>query len=141
MPAGELNILARLGSCMQLGPYALACFTPLHGSTACGAFQRNECTGAAAKGIPLNDTMAPSGTPATRPPVTSTSRISARARGTNHTEAITNAKPESSFFTYRPPSRLRRLLGSTMKSVSAFVPIDQVMLDEQTPLVRFDPLN
>src|SRR4051794_32412119 len=98
---------------MQLGPYALACFTPLHGSTAWGAFQRNECTGGAANGTPLKDTMLPAGTPATRPPVTLTSRISANASGPNDAKAIAIARPATRILTVSPPSLYPPTTGST----------------------------
>src|SRR5215831_9579426 len=78
-PSGALKILAAAASCMQLRANDEACLTPVHGLTGCGAFQRSAPTGGAANGMPLNDEMPFVTTPATRPPVTSASRISAVA--------------------------------------------------------------
>src|ERR1700681_3606082 len=95
---GAPKIRAKVGSCMQLGPNVDACLTPVHGFTGWGARQRSAPTGGAANGMPLNDTMPFASTPATRPPVTSTSRTCAPAGGPSHTMAAAHTTPIDSFF-------------------------------------------
>src|SRR5262245_32073215 len=101
-PSGALKIFAAAASCMQLRANEEACLTPVHGLTGCGAFQRSAPTGGAANGMPLNDEIPFVTTPATRPPVTSASRISALAGEAIHARAAAHAMTEKSFI--RSPS-------------------------------------
>src|SRR5258706_6602730 len=107
---GAPNSLANIGSCMQLAPKVDACFTPVHGGSGCGAFQRSGPTGGAANGIPLNKTMPFATAPATRPPVTSASRTSARAPAATRSAA---AHPITiDIFFIQSPFSFRRIHGA-----------------------------
>src|SRR5262245_21578516 len=99
MGAVAPKIFAKFGSCMQLGPYSDACFTPVHGLTGCGAFQRKDPVGDAAKGMPLNEAMPFEIAPATLPPVTSASRTCALAGAANQMLSAAKAANADGFLT------------------------------------------
>jgi hypothetical protein len=84
---------------MQLGPYSDACFTPVHGFTGCGAFQRRDPVGGDAKGTPLKEAIPFETTPATLPPVTSASRTCAFAGAANQMLSAANAANADGFLT------------------------------------------